>query len=199
MENELEMIQTLFEYQSFGLFPFPIKPFSNDIHDSKEGRMKYHNASNGIQMSEQEIYDWFGEKKLDNCGLVLGEIGNLSILEFDNEKSLNELINNLSKKKEVNISDVIFKNFLENLFNSTTCIHTPDNKIQFWFKYSKNLPSFKYKKESKNNPYNGINIYSDGFIIAPPSFIRKGNYVGQFEISLGKQPIDFPKEIVFFI
>ena len=87
MENELEMIQTLFEYQSFGLFPFPIKPFSNDIHDSKEGRMKYHNASNGIQMSEQEIYDWFGEKKLDNCGLVLGETGNLSILEFDNEKS----------------------------------------------------------------------------------------------------------------
>ena len=95
MKNELEMIQTLFEYQSFGLFPFPIKPFSEEIHDSKEGRMLYLNALNGIQMSEQEIYNWFAEKKLDNCGLILGETGNLSILEFENEKSLNDLINNL--------------------------------------------------------------------------------------------------------
>jgi hypothetical protein len=199
MKNELEMIQTLFEYQSFGLFPFPIKPFSSDIHDSKEGRMKYHNASNGIQMSEQEIYNWFGEKKLDNCGLILGESGNLSILEFDNEKSLDELIKKLSQKKESNISDIIFQNFLENLFTSTTCIHTPENKIQFWFKYSKNLPTSQYKKESKYKTYNGINVYSDGFITAPPSFIRKDNYVGQFEISLGKEPINFPEEIVFFI
>ena len=32
MENELEMIQTLFEYQNFGLAPFPIMPFSKEIH-----------------------------------------------------------------------------------------------------------------------------------------------------------------------
>ena len=199
MKNELEMIQTLFEYQSFGLFPFPIKPFSEEIHDSKEGRMLYLNALNGIQMSEQEIYNWFAEKKLDNCGLILGETGNLSILEFENEKSLNDLINNLSKKNEANISDIILQNLLETLITATTCIYTPEHKIQFWFNYSKKLPTFNYQKNEKNSIYNGIKIYSDGFTIAPPSFIRKKNEVGQFEISLGKPPINFPEEIVFFI
>ncbi len=199
MKNELEMIQTLFEYQSFGLLPFPIKPFSKEIHDSKEGRMLYLNALNGIQMSEQEIYNWFAEKKLDNCGLILGEIGNLSILEFENEKSLNNLINNLSKKNETNISDIIFQNLLETLITATTCIYTPEHKIQFWFNYSKKLPTFNYEKNEKNSIYNGIKIYSDGFTIAPPSFIRNKNEVGQFEISLGKPPINFPEEIVFFI
>ena len=33
MENELEMIQTLFEYQNFGLAPFPIMPFSKEIQN----------------------------------------------------------------------------------------------------------------------------------------------------------------------
>ena len=33
MENELEMIQTLFGYQSFGLIPFPCAPFKEDIHN----------------------------------------------------------------------------------------------------------------------------------------------------------------------
>lgn len=199
MKNELEMIQTLFEYQSFGLLPFPIKPFSEEIHDSKEGRMLYLNALNGIQMSEQEIYNWFAEKKLDNCGLILGEIGNLSILEFENEKSLNNLINNLSKKNETNISDIIFQNLLETLITATTCIYTPEHKIQFWFNYSKNLPSFNYEKKNKTSIYNGIKIYSDGFTIAPPSFIRKKNHIAQFEISLGKPPMNFPEEILFFI
>ena len=39
MKNELEMIQTLFEYQNFGLVPFPIKPFSNDPHNTNQGKV----------------------------------------------------------------------------------------------------------------------------------------------------------------
>ena len=77
MENEIEMIQTLFEYQSFDLLPFPCSPFSTNIHNSVEGRLLYHKAVQGIQMPEEEIYKWFVEKKLDNCCLILGEKGNL--------------------------------------------------------------------------------------------------------------------------
>ena len=85
MENELEMIQTLFEYQNFGLAPFPIMPFSKEIHKGNKGKIFFDNAQSGIQMSEEEIYDWFGEKKLDNCGLICGEEGNLSVLEFESD------------------------------------------------------------------------------------------------------------------
>ena len=41
-----------------------------------------------------EIIEWFGEKKLDNCGLITGEKGNLSVIEFDNQ----EIFSNLYKK-----------------------------------------------------------------------------------------------------
>ena len=34
------------------------------------------------------------EKKLDNCGLITGEKGNLSVIEFDNQ----EILSNLYKK-----------------------------------------------------------------------------------------------------
>ena len=57
MENELEMIQTLSEYQNFGLVPFPCSPFSTKIHDSVEGRLLFHKASQGIQMNEKEIIE----------------------------------------------------------------------------------------------------------------------------------------------
>ena len=66
MENELEMIQTLFEYQNFGLAPFPIMPFSKEIHKDDKGKIFFDNAQSGIQMSEEEIYDWFGEKNQTN-------------------------------------------------------------------------------------------------------------------------------------
>ena len=58
MENELEMIQTLFEYQNFGLAPFPIMPFSKEIHKGNKGKIFFDNAQSGIQMSEEEIYDY---------------------------------------------------------------------------------------------------------------------------------------------
>ena len=85
MENELEMIQTLFQYQNYGLIPFPIKPFSKELYTDGDGFRLYKNALSGITISEEEIYEYFGSKKLDNCGLLLGEKGNLSIIEFDNE------------------------------------------------------------------------------------------------------------------
>ena len=92
MENELEMIQTLSEYQNFGLVPFPCSPFSKKIHDSVEGRLLFHKASQGIQMNEKEIIEWFGEKKLDNCGLITGEKGNLSVIEFDNQMNQKSIV-----------------------------------------------------------------------------------------------------------
>ena len=190
MENEIEMIQTLFEYQSFDLLPFPCSPFSTNIHNSVEGRLLYHKALQGIQMSEEEIYKWFGEKKLDNCGLILGEKGNLSVLEFNNDTTIQkfyELINKL----EDSISNLILKNFVENLYGSTTTILTPEKKIQFWFRYSKNLPTSRYIE--------GVSSYSKGYIVAPPSFIRNENLVDQFELVIGKKPIVFPEQIDYFV
>ena len=142
MENELEMIQTLFEYQNFGLAPFPIMPFSKEIHKGNKGKIFFDNAQSGIQMSEEEIYDWFGEKKLDNCGLICGEEGNLSVLEFESDTVIIRLMSLIEIESLDIISNLIFYNFLENLYSYTTFIRTPDKKIQFWFKFSKNLPSF---------------------------------------------------------
>jgi len=197
MKNELEMIQTLFEYQNFGLIPFPCKPFSKDIHDSSEGRLLYLKAVKGIQMTEDEIYKWFGEKKLDNCGLILGEKGNLSILEFDGEEKIETLYKDINNLEE-SVSNLIFKNFIENLFESTTTILTPEKKIQFWFKYSNKLPTYRYFEDHNIDFIEGISIYSDNYIVAPPSFIRSKNFVDQYEIVFGKQPIMFPNEIDFF-
>ena len=195
MKNELEMIQTLSEYKNFGLVPFPCSPFSTKIHDSVEGRLLFHKASQGIQMSEKEIIDWFGEKKLDNCGLITGEKGNLSVIEFDNQ----EIFSNLYKKikDDENISNIIFKNFLESLDHSTTTILTPDKKLQFWFRYSKNLPSYE-NDNSEIDFLEGLRIYSNGYIVAPPSFVREKNNFGQYELLVGKKPSFFPEEINFF-
>ena len=197
MENELEMIQTLFEYQSFGLMPFPCKPFSEEIHNSSEGRLLFHKASQGIQMKEDEIYKWFGEKKLDNCGLILGEKGNLSVLQFESEEKIEILYKKISNLDQ-SISNLILKNFIENLFESTTTILTPKKQIQFWFKYTKKLPSYNSSYEQNKEKLEGINIFSDNYIVAPPSFVRENNFVEQYEIVIGKQPILFPKEIDFF-
>ena len=172
MENELEMIQTLSEYQNFGLVPFPCSPFSTKIHDSIDGRMLFHKASQGIQMKENEIIEWFGEKKLDNCGLIAGEKGNLSVLEFDNQEILSNLYKTI--KNNENISNLIFGNFLENLNHSTTMVLTPEKKLQFWFNYSKNLPTIE-NNYNKIDLLKGIRIYSDGYIVAPPSFVREKN------------------------
>ena len=198
MENELEMIQTLFEYQNFGLAPFPIMPFSKEIHKGNKGKIFFDNAQSGIQMSEEEIYDWFGEKKLDNCGLICGEEGNLSVLEFESDTVIIRLMSLIEKESLDKISNLIFYNFLENLYSSTTFIRTPDKKIQFWFKFSKNLPSFLWNNNKSIKKLKGINIYSSGYIIAPPSFIRKNNIIGQYEIEDGKPPDFFPNEITFF-
>lgn len=198
MENELEMIQTLFEYQNFGLAPFPIMPFSKEIHKGNKGKIFFDNAQSGIQMSEEEIYDWFGEKKLDNCGLICGEQGNLSVLEFESDTVIIRLMSLIEKESLDKISNLIFYNFLENLYSSTTFIRTPDKKIQFWFKFSKNLPSFLWNNNKSIKILEGINIYSSGYIVAPPSFIRKNNLIGQYEIEEGKPPVEFPNEITFF-
>ena len=187
MENELEMIQTLFEYQNFGLAPFPIMPFSKEIHKGNKGKIFFDNAQSGIQMSEEEIYDWFGEKKLDNCGLICGEEGNLSVLEFESDTVIIRLMSLIEKESLDKISNLIFYNFLENLYSSTTFIRTPDKKIQFWFKFSKNLPSFLWNNNKSIKILEGINIYSSGYIVAPPSFIRKNNLIGQYEIEEGKK------------
>ena len=154
MENELEMIQTLFEYQNFGLAPFPIMPFSKEIHKGNKGKIFFDNAQSGIQMSEEEIYDWFGEKKLDNCGLICGEEGNLSVLEFESDTVIIRLMSLIEKESLDKISNLIFYNFLENLYSSTTFIRTPDKKIQFWFKFSKNLPSFLWNNNKSINTSN---------------------------------------------
>ena len=198
MENELEMIQTLFEYQNFGLLPFPIMPFSKETHKNDKGKMFYDNAKSGIQMSEKEIYDWFGKKKLDNCGLISGKTGDLSVLEFESDIVINRLMSFIEKESLDKISNLIFYNFLENLYSSTTFIRTPDKKIQFWFKFSKNLPSFLWNNNKSIKKLEGINIYSSGYIVAPPSFIRKNNIIGQYEIEDGKPPVFFPNEITFF-
>ncbi|MBL06252.1 MAG: hypothetical protein CL773_00075 [Chloroflexi bacterium] len=195
MENELEMIQTLSEYQNFGLVPFPCSPFSTKIHDSIDGRMLFHKASQGIQMKENEIIEWFGEKKLDNCGLIAGEKGNLSVLEFDNQEILSNLYKTI--KNNENISNLIFGNFLENLNHSTTMVLTPEKKLQFWFNYSKNLPTIE-NNYNKIDLLKGIRIYSDGYIVAPPSFVREKNNFGQYELLVGRKPSLFPKEIDFF-
>ena len=127
MENELEMIQTLFEYQSFGLIAFPCSPFSKNVHNSTEGRLLYHKAVQGIKMSDEEIYKWFGEKKLDNCGLILGEKGNLSVMEFENDAVIQKFHKSINSFEE-SISNLILKNFIENLYGSTTTIVTPEKK-----------------------------------------------------------------------
>ena len=198
MKNELEMIQTLFEYQNFGLVPFPIKPFSNDPHNTNQGKVFFDNAKLGIQMSEKNIYEWFGDKKLDNCGLILGEEGNLSILEFESVNDLERLLKSLEMKGLDKIQNIILYNFLENLYSSTTLIHTPNKSIQFWFRFSKLLPNFISNKNKLIKELSGINIYSSGYITAPPSFVRQKNFIGQYEIESGKPPSKFPEEISFF-
>ena len=197
MENELEMIQTLFGYQSFGLIPFPCAPFTEDIHNSSEGRLLYHNALQGIQMKDEEIYKWFGEKKLDNCGLILGSKGNLSVIEFENDQIIQDFLKTIENFED-SVSNIIFKNLMHNLYESTTTVLTPEKKIQFWFEYSSKLPSYKPSKDQKTNLNKGISIYSDGYIVAPPSFVRNNNFVDQFELVNGKKPILFPQEIDFF-
>tara|TARA_B100001175_G_C19374586_1_gene573494 strand:+ start:331 stop:942 length:612 start_codon:yes stop_codon:yes gene_type:complete len=197
MENELEMIQTLFGYQSFGLIPFPCAPFKEDIHNSSEGRLLYHKALQGIQMKDEEIYKWFGEKKLDNCGLILGSKGNLSVIEFENDQIIQDFLKTVENFED-SVSNIIFKNLMHNLYESTTTVLTPEKKIQFWFEYSSKLPSYKPSKEQKTNLNKGISIYSDGYIVAPPSFVRNNNFVDQFELVNGKKPILFPQEIDFF-
>tara|TARA_B100001250_G_C19785420_1_gene783906 strand:+ start:573 stop:1184 length:612 start_codon:yes stop_codon:yes gene_type:complete len=197
MENELEMIQTLFGYQSFGLIPFPCAPFTEDIHNSSEGRLLYHKALQGIQMKEEEIYKWFGEKKLDNCGLILGSKGNLSVIEFENDQIIQDFLKTVENFED-SVSNIIFKNLMHNLYESTTTVLTPEKKIQFWFEYSSKLPSYKPSKDQKINLNKGISIYSDGYIVAPPSFVRNNNFVDQFELVNGKKPILFPEEIDFF-
>ena len=197
MENELEMIQTLFGYQSFGLIPFPCAPFTEDIHNSSEGRLLYHKALQGIQMKDEEIYKWFGEKKLDNCGLILGSKGNLSVIEFENDQIIQDFLKTVENFED-SVSNIIFKNLMHNLYESTTTVLTPEKKIQFWFEYSSKLPSYKPSKDQKTNLNKGISIYSDGYIVAPPSFVRNNNFVDQFELVNGKKPILFPQEIDFF-
>ena len=197
MENELEMIQTLFGYQSFGLIPFPCAPFKEDIHNSSEGRLLYHKALQGIQMKDEEIYKWFGEKKLDNCGLILGSKGNLSVIEFENDQIIQDFLKTIENFED-SVSNIIFKNLMHNLYESTTTVLTPEKKIQFWFEYSSKLPSSKPSKDQKTNLNKGISIYSDGYIVAPPSFVRNNNFVDQFELVNGKKPILFPQEIDFF-
>ena len=197
MENELEMIQTLFGYQSFGLIPFPCAPFKEDIHNSSEGRLLYHKALQGIQMKDEEIYKWFGEKKLDNCGLILGIKGNLSVIEFENDQIIQDFLKTVENFED-SVSNIIFKNLMHNLYESTTTVLTPEKKIQFWFEYSSKLPSYKPSKDQKTNLNKGISIYSDGYIVAPPSFVRNNNFVDQFELVNGKKPILFPQEIDFF-
>lgn len=197
MENELEMIQTLFGYQSFGLIPFPYAPFKEDIHNSSEGRLLYHKALQGIQMKDEEIYKWFGEKKLDNCGLILGSKGNLSVIEFENDQIIQDFLKTVENFED-SVSNIIFKNLMHNLYESTTTVLTPEKKIQFWFEYSSKLPSYKPSKDQKTNLNKGISIYSDGYIVAPPSFVRNNNFVDQFELVNGKKPILFPQEIDFF-
>ena len=148
MENELEMIQTLFGYQSFGLIPFPCAPFKEDIHNSSEGRLLYHKALQGIQMKDEEIYKWFGEKKLDNCGLILGSKGNLSVIEFENDQIIQDFLKTVENFED-SVSNIIFKNLMHNLYESTTTVLTPEKKIQFWFEYSSKLPSYKPSKDQK--------------------------------------------------
>ncbi|MDP7197460.1 MAG: hypothetical protein QF864_14900, partial [SAR202 cluster bacterium] len=116
MQNELEMIQTLFQYKNFGLLPFPIKPFSQDLYANGEGYFLYKNALSGITISEEKIYEYFGSKKLDNCGLILGEKGNLSVIEFESESRISQLITFIKNKPKPNISDVILINLLESGF-----------------------------------------------------------------------------------
>ena len=199
MQNELEMIQTLFQYQNFGLLPFPIKPFSKDLYSDGDGFRLYNNALSGITISEEEIYEYFGQKKLDNCGLLLGEKGNLSIIEFESESRISELKTFIENKPTPNISDVILINLLENGFESETSILTPENRIQMWFKFSKNLPNFHWEKCEELTELNGINLLSNGYIVAPPSAIKLNNKnMAQFEIINGKEPTKFPVEISFF-
>ena len=199
MENELEMIQTLFQYQNYGLIPFPIKPFSKELYTDGDGFRLYKNALSGITISEEEIYEYFGSKKLDNCGLLLGEKGNLSIIEFENESRISQLITFIEKKPNPNISDVILINLLETGFESETSILTPENKIQIWFKFSQNIPNFHWKTLKDKTELNGINLLSNGYIVAPPSAIKLNNKnIAQFEIINGKEPTKFPTEINFF-
>ena len=199
MENELEMIQTLFQYQNYGLIPFPIKPFSKELHTDGDGFRLYKNALSGITISEEEIYEYFGSKKLDNCGLLLGEKGNLSIIEFENESRISQLITFIEKKPKPNISDVILINLLETGFESETSILTPENKIQIWFKFSQNIPNFYWNTLKDKTELNGINLLSNGYIVAPPSAIKLNNKnIAQFEIINGKEPTKFPTEINFF-
>ena len=175
MQNELEMIQTLFQYQNFGLLPFPIKPFSKDLYSDGDGLRLYRNALSGISISEEEIYEYFGQKKLDNCGLLLGEKGNLSVIEFESESRISQLKTFIENKPTPNISDVILINLLENGFESETSILTPENRIQMWFKFSKNLPNFHWEKCEELTELNGINLLSNGYIVAPPSAIKLNN------------------------
>ena len=199
MENELEMIQTLFQYQNYGLIPFPIKPFSKELYTDGDGFRLYKNALSGITISEEEIYEYFGSKKLDNCGLLLGEKGNLSVIEFENESRISQLITFIEKKPNPNISDVILINLLETGFESETSILTPENKIQIWFKFSQNIPNFHWKTLKDKTELNGINLLSNGYIVAPPSAIKLNNKnIAQFEIINGKEPTKFPTEINFF-
>ncbi len=169
------------------------------MYSDGDGLRLYRNALSGISIYEEEIYEYFGQKKLDNCGLLLGEKGNLSVIEFESESRISQLKTFIENKPTPNISDVILINLLENGFESETSILTPENRIQMWFKFSKNLPNFHWEKCEELTELNGINLLSNGYIVAPPSAIKLNNKnMAQFEIINGKEPTEFPPEISFF-
>ena len=82
--------------------------------------------------------------------------GNLSVIEFESESRISQIITFIENKPTPNISDVILINLLENGFESETSILTPENRIQMWFKFSKNLPNFHWEKCEELTELNGI-------------------------------------------
>ena len=52
---------------------------------------------------------------------------------INNVNDLERLLKSLEMKGLDKIQNIIFYNFLENLYSSTTLIHTPNKSIQFWF------------------------------------------------------------------
>ena len=153
-------------------------------------------------------------KEIGSCILIIGKtLGHLYQSEFFREvmkiyegsaPKIN-LFNEKSKnyRTQINLYASSYHYKLNSRYRVivpgiSTFIRTPDKKIQFWFKFSKNLPSFLWNNNKSIKILEGINIYSSGYIVAPPSFIRKNNLIGQYEIEEGKPPVEFPNEITFF-
>ncbi len=129
--------------------------------NSKEPYIKWKQYQNK-RAGFNDVLDWYIEYDNPNIAIITGDISNLTVIDVDNPSILPELIKEVPE------------------LNETTRVKT---KRGYHFYFSGNGIS------STNNLLNmGVELKSNGYVVAPPSTIDDFNYT--FEVSLSEiQPL----------